>query len=75
MLCQLSQCMLLRREPENPCDEHAVAVLKEERLLAIAMYLTLQLGIYILKKGNKQRLPGSYWLKSEQRGWLCALYS
>ena len=33
---QLGQCLQLRREPGNPFDEHAVAVLEEREL---AMYL------------------------------------
>ena len=54
---QLGQCLLLRREPGNSCDEHACSCCPERELL-LAMYL---ITWYLLsKKGNKQRLPGSY---------------
>ena len=35
---QLGQCLLLRREPGNPFDEHAVAVLKEREIVGHVPY-------------------------------------
>ena len=54
---KLGQCLLLRvllREPGNPCDEHAVAVLKEREIVGHVPYnLAPTFSMFLRRKINK----------------------
>ena len=50
---QLGQCLLLKREPGNPCNEHAVAVLNEREIVGHVPYNLAPTFLFLRKKINK----------------------
>ena len=63
---QLGQCLLLRKEPGNPCNEHVIAVLKQKENVCHVPYNLAPTFSMFLRREINRGFRGSYQWKSER---------